>query len=139
MAAVFRSFVRNFASAIRYTKSHEWVKAENGVATVGISDFAQAALGDVVYLDFPKVGAKLKQSESFGSIESVKATSDLYAPVAGEVVATNQDAISSSWNIVNTSAEDQGWIVKIKMADPKQIESLMDSAAYKNHLATAEH
>ena len=112
----------------RYTKTHEWIALDGSQATIGITDFAQAQLGDVVFLELPKPGRKLDARETFGVVESVKAASDVYAPVAGEVVAVNE-ALTGSPEQVNADAYG-AWLYKLKPTDPKAVESLLDAAAY---------
>ena len=120
----------NVPAGLRYAKSHEWLKLESdGTATVGISDYAQASLGDITYVQLPKVGAALKAGEVFGVVESVKAASDLYAPVAGTVVAVNA-ALESAPERLNTAPYDGGWMLKIKLANPADADALLDSTAY---------
>jgi len=120
----------NVPAGLRYAKSHEWLKLEgDGTATVGISDYAQNSLGDITYVQLPKVGAALKAGETFGVVESVKAASDVYAPVAGTVLATNP-ALDKAPETVNHSPYDDGWMLKFKLANPADAESLLDAAAY---------
>ncbi len=120
----------NVPANLRYAKSHEWLKAEaDGTATIGISDYAQAALGDITYVQLPKVGAALKAGETFGVVESVKAASDLYAPVAGTVVAVNT-ALDSAPETLNTAPYDGGWMLKLKLTNPADAAALLDAAAY---------
>ena len=104
----------NIPSDLKYTKSHEWVRVDGDVATIGITDFAQSELGDVVYVELPTVGKVLAVGDTFGSVESVKTVSDLYAPVPGEVLEVNQDLVSRSEN-VNTDPSGSGWMVKIRL------------------------
>ncbi len=118
---------------LRYTASHEWVLAEGNIATVGITDHAQAELGDVALVLFPEVGRVLQPDEKFGEIESIKAVSDLYAPVAGEVVEVNESLLDHPES-VNDDAYGKGWMVKIKMSDPSGASALMDAAAYNTLL-----
>lgn len=118
---------------IRYTKDHEWIRIEGDVATVGITDFAQKALGDVVYVELPEVGRSVKAGEETAVVESVKAASDVYAPVSGEVVAVN-DAIADAPATVNEAPEAGGWFMKIRLADASELDGLMDAAAYQAHL-----
>ena len=121
----------NVPAGLRYAKSHEWLKLEgDGTATIGISDYAQNSLGDITYVQMPKVGATLKAGETFGVVESVKAASDLYAPVAGTVVATNP-ALESTPETVNKSPYDEGWMMKLKLANPADAAALLDAAAYE--------
>jgi glycine cleavage system H protein len=120
----------NVPANLRYAKSHEWLKLESdGIATVGISDYAQSALGDITYVQLPKVGAALKAGEVFGVVESVKAASDLYAPVAGTVTAVNEK-LNSAPETVNTAPYDGGWMLKLKLANPADAGALLDAAAY---------
>src|SRR4051794_40007496 len=104
---------------LRYTKDHEWIRVEGDLGVVGITEHAQAELGDIVFVELPKVGAKLEQSASFGSVESVKAVSDIYSPVAGEVVDINT-ALSDAPEKVNEEPYGGGWIMKLKLSDPAQ-------------------
>ena len=115
---------------LRYRESHEWVRVDGDHATIGITDHAQHELGDVVYLDLPKVGKTVKAGEVFGSIESVKAVSDLYAPVSGEVVEVNE-ALADAPEGVNASPHDAGWMIVLRMSDPAEVDALMDVAAYE--------
>lgn len=114
----------------RYTKEHEWVKIEGDRARVGITDYAQNQLGDVVYLELPEVGRILKAGETFGTVESVKAVSELFAPVAGEVVEVHSDLVSSP-EAINTDPHGQGWMITVKPADPGAMGSLLDAKAYQ--------
>jgi glycine cleavage system H protein len=125
----------NVPSDLRYAKSHEWLKpAGDGTATVGISDYAQNSLGDITYVQLPKVGTTLKAGETFGVVESVKAASDLYAPVAGTVVAVNEE-LNSAPETLNQSPYDTGWILKLKLANPADANALLSPADYENLLA----
>jgi glycine cleavage system H protein len=120
----------NIPAELRYAKSHEWLKLESdGTATIGITDYAQNSLGDITYVQLPKVGATLKAGETFGVVESVKAASDLYAPVAGTVVAVNP-ALNSAPETVNRAPYGDGWMLKLKLTDPAAGGSLMDAAGY---------
>ena len=118
---------------LRYAETHEWAKLENGNVTVGISAFAIEQLGDIVYIEMPKVGTKVQKGSSFGMVESVKATSDLYAPVSGEVVEVNND-ISGSLETFKTDAYGKAWLIKIKASDKKELDSLMDAETYEKQL-----
>ena len=121
----------NVPADLRYAKSHEWLKvAADGTATIGISDYAQNSLGDITYVQMPKVGAELKAGETFGVVESVKAASDLYAPVAGTVLETNP-ALVSTPETVNKSPYADGWMMKVKLANPADAAALLDAAAYE--------
>jgi len=117
-----------------YTEKHEYVTVEDdGVtATVGITDFAQAALGDIVYVELPEVDDEAEKGESFGSVESVKAASDVYSPVNGEIIECNETIVDDP-GLVNSSAEDEGWFIKIKISDIEDVDDLMDAEAYKEH------
>jgi glycine cleavage system H protein len=123
-----------YPANFRYTKEHEWVSVEGGVATIGITDYAQSELGDVVFVELPKVGAKLETGKSFGNVESVKAVSEIYAPAAGEVSATN-DELTKTPELLNSDPHGKGWMVKVKLANAAEINSLMDAAAYEAFIA----
>lgn len=112
----------------RYAESHEWVKIDGDIATIGISDYAQHALGDIVYVDMPEVGDEMTAGDVFGAVESVKAASDLICPVSGEVVEINE-ALEDSPELVNADAFEN-WIIKVKISDPAEVEALLDAAAY---------
>jgi glycine cleavage system H protein len=115
---------------LRYTKDHEWVRLSGDRGTVGITHYAQKQLGDVVYLELPEVGRSLKAHETFGTVESVKAVSELFSPVAGEVVEANT-ALVQAPEAINSDPYGKAWMVTLKLADPKAVASLMDAAAYK--------
>jgi glycine cleavage system H protein len=118
-------------SDLRYAKSHEWLKsAGDGTATVGITDYAQNSLGDITYVQVPKVGTVLTAGQVFGVVESVKAASDLYAPVAGEVIAVNA-VLDAAPETVNSAPYEGGWMMKIKLVDPASVGALLDAAAYE--------
>jgi glycine cleavage system H protein len=120
----------NIPADLRYAKSHEWLKLEgDGTATIGITDYAQNSLGDITYVQLPKVGAALKAGEAFGVVESVKAASDIYAPVAGTVLAVNS-ALESAPDTLNRAPYGEGWLVKLKLADAAAASALLDAAAY---------
>jgi len=121
---------------LRYTKTHEWVRLDGDVATVGITDHAQGELGDITYLELPEVGGAVSASEPFGVVESVKAASDVNAPLDGEVVERNEDAIASP-DVVNSSPYDGAWLIKVKLADPGQIEALMGADEYDTFVSAA--
>ncbi|MDP9127450.1 MAG: glycine cleavage system protein GcvH [Pseudomonadota bacterium] len=123
-------------AATRFTKEHEWIRtdAAAGVeATCGISDYAQKALGDIVYVELPPLGKQVKQGESVAVVESAKAASEVYAPVDGEVIAVN-DKLSSDPAKVNTSPAGDGWFFKLRISGPAQLDALMDEAAYEKHI-----
>lgn len=117
----------------KFTQTHEWVKADGDVATVGISDYAQSELGEIVFVELPKVGSKVEVGEALGTIESYKTVSDLMCPVSGEVVEVNS-ALADSPQLVNESALDEGWLVKIKMTAPAQLDALMTAEQYEGVL-----
>jgi glycine cleavage system H protein len=121
-------------TAMLYTSDHEWLAIEGDVATVGITDYAQSQLGDVVFVELPKVGRTLKKAEAAAVVESVKAASDVYAPVTGEVLETNPE-LASEPALVNTDAQGKAWFFKIKIADKSELGGLMDETAYKAHTA----
>ncbi len=114
---------------LRYTKEHEWVRVDDGIGTVGITDYAQDQLGDVVYVDLPSPGKQLSQLAVFGEIESVKAVSELYAPVSGEVVESNRD-LADKPELVNESPYSEGWLMKLRLADKGELEKLMTAEQY---------
>jgi len=118
----------SYPTDLKYTKDHEWVRADGDIATVGITDYAQKSLGDVVYLELPDVGRALKKGEVFGTIESVKAVSELYAPVSGEVVEVHS-ALVQHPESVNKDAHGS-WMIKVKVADPGEVGELLDAAKY---------
>jgi glycine cleavage system H protein len=120
---------------MRFTKEHEWVRIEGDIAVCGITDFAQKALGDIVYVELPEVGKKVGRGGEAAVIESAKAASEIYAPIDGEVVAANED-LSANPGRVNAAATGEGWIFKLKPADAAQIDALMDEAAYQAYLKT---
>jgi glycine cleavage system H protein len=118
----------------RYTKDHEWINVQADIGTIGITDYAQQELGDVVFVDVPKVGAKLAPGKSFGSVESVKAVSEIYSPVSGEVTETNP-LLTDTPEKINTDPHNTAWLIKIKLTDPKEVAGLMDAAAYEAYIA----
>jgi len=120
---------------MRFTKDHEWVELEGEVATVGITAYAAEQLGDVVFVETPEVGRTVKAGDSFAVVESVKAASDVYAPIGGEVVEANSE-ISEAPETVNAAPEGAGWFAKLKVADPAEVEKLMDRSAYEAYLQT---
>ncbi|HEY4951207.1 MAG TPA: glycine cleavage system protein GcvH [Candidatus Acidoferrales bacterium] len=118
----------------RYTKDHEWIKVQGDIGTIGITDYAQQELGDVVFVDLPKVGTKISAGKSLGSVESVKAVSEIYSPVSGEVTETNPLLIDAPEKI-NTDPHNTAWLIKLRLADPKEVAALMDAAAYQAYIA----
>lgn len=118
---------------MKFTKDHEWVKIENGVATMGITEYAADALGELVYVELPKVGTTYAKGDAFAVVESSKSASDVYSPASGEVVAVN-DSLAAAPELVNNSSYVDGWIAKIKLSDESELSDAMDDAAYKAHL-----
>ncbi len=121
---------------LKFSKDHEWISVDGDVGTVGITDHAQNALGDVVFVEVPDLGRKLKAGDACAVVESVKAASDIYAPVSGEVIAINDKIVANS-ALVNESAETTSWFFKIKLSDPKELDALMDKTAYAKFCADA--
>lgn len=125
-------------SNIKFTKSHEWAKIEGGNAIIGITDYAEHSLGDIVFVELPKAGTKIKQSAQFGTIESTKTASEMYAPLSGEVIEVNKDLINSpQW--INEEPFGKGWMIKIKVADSKELNGLMDEVSYKEFVVKQAH
>ncbi|MDB2385348.1 glycine cleavage system protein GcvH [Polaribacter sp.] len=121
----------NIPSELKYTKDHEWISIEAGVATVGITDFAQSELGDIVYVDVDTLDDTVEEGEVFGSVEAVKTVSDLFMPLTGEVTELNEE-LEDDPELVNTDPYGKGWMIKIAISDASQIDSLLDATAYKN-------
>ncbi len=119
----------------KYTKEHEWARLDGDVAVVGITEYAQGELGDVVFVELPEVGRQLTQGQTFGVVESVKAASDLYAPVSGEVLEVN-DRLQDSPDLVNTEPFEGGWMIKVRVSNASELDNLLDAGAYENHLGT---
>ena len=120
----------DFPEELKYTKEHEWVSVEDDIVTIGITDFAQDQLGDVVFVELPEVGDTLEEGKTFGVVESVKAVSDVYAPVTGEVIEINE-ALPDEPEALNNSPYEEGWMIKIKLADPAVLDGLMNVSAYR--------
>jgi glycine cleavage system H protein len=118
---------------LKFTEDHEWVLVEDDVATVGVTDFAQESLGDIVFVELPNVGTKLEAGKAFGVVESVKAVSDIYAPVSGQVVEINEE-LPDAPEVINTSPYEDGWMIKIKLDEPAELDNLMDADAYQQFL-----
>jgi len=118
---------------LKYSEDHEWVRKEGDVLVVGITDYAQGELGDVVYLDLPAVGDSFEQKDAFGSIEAVKAAADLYMPISGEIVEVN-DSLPDTPETINKDPYGDGWMIKIKMSNAEEYDALMDAAAYEAHI-----
>jgi glycine cleavage system H protein len=119
-----------FPEELKYTEEHEWVLVEADVATIGITDFAQDSLGDIVFVELPEVGATVEVGKPFGVVESVKAVSDIYSPVTGEVVEVNEE-LPDAPETVNTSPYEDAWMIKVKLADVSELDELMDADEYK--------
>lgn len=124
----------NIPSELKYTKDHEWAKIEGDTVTIGITDYAQGELGDVVFVELPEEGAEVSMNETFGSIEAVKAVADLFSPVSGEVIEVNEEIMDAPEK-VNQDSYGAGWMVKIRITDPDEIAQLMDASAYKKHIS----
>jgi glycine cleavage system H protein len=122
---------------LHYTKQHEWVRVSEGVGMIGITDYAQKELGDIVYVDLPRVGTTLQQGKVMGSVESVKAVSDIYAPVSGEVLEIN-DALSTAPEKLNENPHGDGWMVKIRLSAPDEIPALLSAGDYEKYVAEEE-
>ncbi|WP_226390348.1 glycine cleavage system protein GcvH [Penaeicola halotolerans] len=120
----------NFPAELKYTKDHEWIRVEGDIATVGITDFAQRELGDIVYVEIETAGDTIDAHEVFGTVEAVKTVSDLFMPISGEVIEFNED-LESEPELVNDDPYGKGWMIKIKIADASQVADLLDVAAYK--------
>lgn len=123
---------------LKYTKTHEWVKVEGDAVIVGITDFAQEQLSDIVYVDLGSIGKKVNQGDAFGTIEAVKAVSDLYAPVSGELLSINED-LKATPDLVNKEPYGKGWMVKIKIADSAQLKNLLDAKGYEDLVGNSAH
>lgn len=119
----------NIPASLKYTKDHEWISLEGDSATVGVTEFAQGELGDIVFIEVETVGETLEEGEAFGTIEAVKTVSDMFMPVSGEVLEYNE-ALSSTPELINKDPYGEGWIIKIKVSDPSQMGHLLDPAAY---------
>ena len=125
-------------SAVKYTRDHEWVKIEGNTATVGITDFAVQELGDLVYVELPVIGDEVRAGERLAAVESVKAASDVFAPVSGEVIEVNE-ALEDEAGLLNESPMDEGWIARVEMNDLKELDALMDRAEYDEFVKEASH
>lgn len=120
----------NYPEDCLYTREHEWIRVEDDTGVIGITDYAQAALGDIVYVELPSVGDSFSQAEPFGNVESVKAVSELFMPVSGEVIAVNED-LTDSPELVNQDPYGDGWMIKITISDPDELETLMSASEYE--------
>ena len=134
---------------LKYSKTHEWVAVEGDIATIGISDFAVHLLSDLVFAELPAIGKSISQGQSFGEVESVKAVSDLYAPVSGEVIAVNErlterrgsdgKAVAAELDLLTTSPFADGWMIKARMSNPGELSSLLNASQYKSHCDASQH
>jgi glycine cleavage system H protein len=124
-------YMVNIPDTLKYTETHEWVRIEGDIATIGITDFAQEQLGDIVFVDLPDVGRVVAQHEEIGSIESAKAVGEFNVPISGEIVEKN-DALNDAPETVNKSPYDEGWMIKVKMSKPTEVNSLLDAAQYSS-------
>ena len=124
----------NFPENLKYTKDHEWIRVDGNVGTIGITEYAQGELGDIVFVELPSVGKKVEEGQSFGTVEAVKAVSDLYSPVTGEVKEVNKE-IQDSPELVNKESYERGWMIKVTLAKPDELKNLLDAAAYKKLIA----
>jgi len=127
---IFKHDKMNIPSDLKYSKDHEWIKLEGDIATVGITDFAQGELGDIVYVEVETLDETLDREEVFGTVEAVKTVSDLFLPLSGEIIAFN-DALESEPEKVNSDPYGEGWMIKIKISDPSQVDDLLDDQGYK--------
>jgi len=127
-----------YPAGYRYTKDHEWIHVEGGTATVGITDYAQHELGDVVFVELPKLGSSYSAGQSFGTVESVKAVSDVYCPVSGEVTETNA-TLANEPEKINKDPHGSAWLIKVKLSHPAEVNSLMDAAAYEAYVKEKSH
>ena len=123
-----------YPAQYRYTKEHEWIDLKDGIATIGITDYAQHELGDVVFVELPKVGSKTVAGKSFGTVESVKAVSDIYAPAAGEVIEANGE-LQNTPEKINTDPHGAAWLIKVRLTNAAELSGLMDAAAYEAYIA----
>jgi len=123
----------NIPDGLYYSKDHEWIRVEGDIATEGITDYAQSELSDIVYVELPRVGRKVKKGEAIGTIEAVKTVADLYAAVSGEIVEVNEN-LKTSPQVVNSDPYGEGWMVKIKMENPDELKELMTADQYKKHI-----
>ena len=123
----------NIPNDIKYTKEHEWVSLDGEIATIGITDYAQSQLGDIVFVEFPDINSKINQNETFGVIEAVKTVADLFAPVSGEIIEVNS-SLEDSPNFINSDPYGSGWIIKVKINDSNEYNGLMSSDVYEEHI-----
>jgi len=124
----------NIPAELKYTKEHEWIRREGQTATIGITDYAQGELGDIVFVELPRVGSVVTQMKAFGTIEAVKAVSEMFAPVSGRVTAVN-GALEDDPMVINRDPYGEGWMIKVEVSDPGQLDALLDAAGYQKLLA----
>ena len=124
----------NLPENLLYTKDHEWIRVEGGIGVIGITDYAQGELGDIVFIEVPPIGRKVDAGQVFGTVEAVKAVSDLYSPVTGEIVDVNKE-IQDSPELVNKEPYERGWMIKVKLENEAEVAGLLDTASYKNLIA----
>ena len=127
-----------FPEGLKYSKEHEWVLVEGNTATIGITEFAQEELGDIVYVELPEVGEKIVKDDPFGAVESVKAAADVYMPVGGKITEVN-DKLAETPELVNSDPYGQAWMVRFEISDPSELDGLMDAASYERHCQEREH
>jgi glycine cleavage system H protein len=127
----------NIPEDLHYSKDHEWIRVEGDAAAIGITDYAQHALGDVVYIELPSVGDKFTPHEAIGSVESVKAVSEVFTPIAGEVIEVN-DGLNDNPEVVNTDPYGEGWMIKVKMDNPGEADAMLNAAEYEEYLSENE-
>ncbi|NQU68757.1 MAG: glycine cleavage system protein GcvH [Candidatus Marinimicrobia bacterium] len=123
----------NIPDNLKYSTDHEWVTIENNIVTLGITDFAQGELGDIIFIEFPEVGDSIEKGDSFGTVEAVKTVSDLFTPLSGEVVEIN-NTLEDNPEIVNADPYHKGWIIKLSITDESELNDLMDAKSYKEHI-----
>ena len=124
----------NFPENLKYSKDHEWILIKGNIGTIGITEYAQSELGDVVFIELPAIGKKVEAGQSFGTVEAVKAVSDLYSPISGEVTELNKE-IQDTPELVNKEPYERGWMIKVKLEKPEEVNSLLDAEAYKKLIA----
>ena len=124
----------NFPDSLKYTKDHEWIRIDGNVGTIGITEYAQGELGDIVFVELPSIGKKVEASQAFGTVEAVKAVSDLYSPISGEVKDVNKE-IQDSPELVNKEPYERGWMIKVTLTHPEELKNLLDVEAYKKLIA----
>lgn len=125
----------NIPTELKYTKDHEWALIEGDVATIGITDFAQSSLGDIVFVELPEVSRTLAENDTFGVVESIKSVSDLFSPLSGTVIESNDDLVSSPENC-NSAPYTEAWMIKLKLSNPSEVDSLMSAEAYAEYIAS---